>query len=97
MKDAPDQIEDKVWRSYGILLYARVLTSGEVMNLLSALRLGLSLQLIDAVSLPKINELLIITQPAHIQKYYDREMDATERDMIRADLVRESLEAGDKE
>jgi protein arginine kinase len=96
MKDAPDQIEDKVWRSYGILLHARVLTSGEVMNLLSALRLGVSLRLIDKVSLPKINELLIITQPAHIQKYYDREMDTTERDMIRAELVRESLQAGDK-
>jgi protein arginine kinase len=96
MKDAPDQIEDKVWRSYGILLHARVLTSGEVMNLLSALRLGVCLQLIDKVSLPKINELLIITQPAHIQKYYDREMDVTERDMTRAALVREKLGAGDK-
>jgi protein arginine kinase len=96
MKDAPDQIEDKVWRSYGILLHARVLTSGEVMNLLSALRLGVSLQLIDKVSLPKINELLIITQPAHIQKYYDREMDATERDMTRAALVRETLATGDQ-
>jgi protein arginine kinase len=93
MKDAPDQIEDKVWRSYGILLHARVLTSGEVMNLLSALRLGICLKLIDKVSLSKINELLIITQPAHIQKFYDREMDTTERDMVRAALVRESLQS----
>ncbi len=91
MKDAPDQIEDKVWRSYGILLHARVLTSGEVMNLLSALRLGISLNLIDKVSIDKINHLLIITQPAHLQKYYNREMDPTERDMVRAELVREAL------
>lgn len=91
MRDAPDQIEDKVWRSYGILLHARVLTSGEVMNLLSALRLGVSLNLIDKVSIDKINHLLIITQPAHLQKYYNREMDATERDMMRAELVRQAL------
>ena len=91
MNDAADQIEDKVWRSYGILKHARVLNSGEVMNLLSALRLGVSLKLIDKISLGQINELLIITQPAHLQKYYDREMDTNERDMVRAELVRERL------
>jgi len=94
IKDASDQIEDKVWRSYGILKHARVLTSGEVMNLLSALRLGLSLKIFDKVSLMQINELLVITQPAHIQKYFDKEMDSTERDMVRSDLVRENLTIG---
>jgi protein arginine kinase len=84
MKDAPEQIEDKVWRSYGILTNARVLTSTEVMNLLSAMRLGL----IDKCDYKMLNELLIITQPAHLQKYVGREMDTTERDMVRADLVR---------
>lgn len=91
MKDASDQIEDKVWRSYGILNHARVLTSGEVMNLLSALRLGISLKIIDRVSLDQINELLIITQPAHLQKYYNREMATAERDMVRAGLVRQRI------
>jgi len=61
MKDASDQIEDKVWRSYGILLHARVLSSNEIMNLLSALRLGVSLKLIDEVSLDDINDILIVT------------------------------------
>jgi protein arginine kinase len=88
MRDAPDQIEDKVWRSYGILTNARVLTSNEVMNLLSALRLGLSLGLIDKCNYKMLNELLIITQPAHLQKFVGREMDTTERDMVRADLIR---------
>lgn len=91
MKDASDQIEDKIWRSYGILKHARVLASGEVMNLLSALRLGICLKLFDKVSLNQISELLIVTQPAHLQKYYGREMTSAERDMVRASLVRESL------
>jgi protein arginine kinase len=58
------------------------------MNLLSAMRLGLSLGLIDKCDYKMLNELLIITQPAHLQKYVGREMDTTERDMVRADLVR---------
>jgi len=77
-----------LWRSYGILTNARVLTSTEVMNLLSALRLGLSLGLIDKCDYRTLNEMLIITQPAHIQKFVGREMDTTERDMVRADLIR---------
>ncbi len=91
MKDAPEQIEDKVWRSYGILNNARVLTSNEVMNLLSALRLGLSLELTDKITYKELNELMIMTQPAHLQKLVGREMGNTERDMIRANLVRERL------
>lgn len=91
MNDAPEQIEDKVWRSYGILNNARVLTSNEVMNLLSALRLGLSLELTDKITYKELNELMIMTQPAHLQKLVGREMDNTERDMIRANLVRERL------
>lgn len=96
MRDAPEQIEDKVWRSYGILTSARVLTSNEVMNLLSALRLGLSLQLIDRITYREINQLMIITQPAHLQKLVGREMDNTERDMIRAELVRDRLAGTEK-
>lgn len=96
MSDAPDQIEDKVWRSYGILCNARVLTSSEVMNLLSALRLGLSLALIDKFSIRELNELMIVTQPAHLQKFVGREMDNIERDMVRADLVRDRFDKSEE-
>ena len=89
MRDAPEQIEDKVWRSFGILTNARVLTSNEVMNLLSALRLGLSLEIINKYDYKMLNELLIVTQPAHLQKYIGREMNNDERDMVRADLIRQ--------
>ena len=95
MNDAADQIEDKVWRSYGILSHARVLTSKEVMNMLSALRLGLSLGIIDKFDYRELNELMIITQPAHLQKYINREMDNVERDIARADLVRQRFNKSD--
>jgi len=89
--DAPEQIEDKVWKSFGILSYAKVIPSAEAMNMLSALRLGLSLELIDKFTYKDLNELLVLTQPAHIQKMAGREMDNTERDMARAELIKERL------
>lgn len=83
-------------RSYGILTHARALTSNEVMNMLSALRLGLSLGIIDKFNYRELNELMIITQPAHLQKYMGKEMDNVERDIVRADLVRQRLNRPDE-
>ncbi len=91
--EAFEQIRDKIWRSYGILKYAHVLTSEEVMNLLSALRLGIAIGVIDFIDIPLINEILLFSQPAHLQKYYMEEMDQDRRDFIRAQMVREKFAA----
>jgi len=90
-KEAKDQIEDKIWRAFGILKFARVLTSEEVLNLLSAIRLGIGTETIKGVTLSQINEILALTQPAHLQKYFNRKMDPGERDRVRAELVRSKL------
>lgn len=89
--EAADQIEDKVWRAFGILKHARVLTSDEVMNLLSALRFGHAMKIIDFLDAALINEILLLSQPAHLQKFYGREMDHNRRDFVRAQMVREKL------
>lgn len=89
--EAADMIEDKIWRAYGILKHARVLTSEEVMNLLSALRLGHAMKIIDFLDLALINEVLLLSQPAHLQKFYGSEMDHNKRDFVRAQMVREKL------
>ncbi len=91
MDEAEDMIEDKIWRAYGILKNARVLTSDEVMNLLSAVRLGHAMNIIDFLSLSLINDILLLSQPAHLQKYYGHEMDSNRRDFVRAQMVREKL------
>ncbi|UCD93423.1 MAG: protein arginine kinase [Candidatus Zixiibacteriota bacterium] len=91
MDEALEQIEDKIWRAYGILKFARVLTSEEVMNLLSALRLGVAMKIIDFVDIALINEILLLSQPAHLQKYYEEEMSSDRRDAVRAEMVREKL------
>ena len=94
--EAGEQIDDKVFRAYGILKHARVLTSEEVMNLLSAVRLGVALGRINFLTIEMVNELLLLSQPAHLQKYYEEEMDTDRRDILRAELVREKLRAADR-
>lgn len=94
--EAGDMIEDKIWRAYGILMHARVLTSEEVMNLLSAVRLGHAMEIIDFLDIALINEILLLSQPAHLQKYYGHKMDTNKRDFVRAQMVREKLRAGQK-
>ncbi|MCK5125263.1 MAG: protein arginine kinase [candidate division Zixibacteria bacterium] len=90
-EEALDQICDKIWRAYGILKYARVLTSEEVMNLLSAVRLGMAINVIENISIDTINEILLLSQPAHLIKYYGKELDSNQRDTLRAEMVREKL------
>ena len=94
--EAADMIADKIWRAYGILKHARVLTSEEVMNLLSALRLGHAMKIIDFLNIAQINEVLLLSQPAHLQNYFGAEMDAAKRDFARAQMVREKM-AGSKD
>lgn len=89
--EASDMIEDKIWRAYGILKNARVLTSDEVMNLLSAVRLGHAMKIIDFLDISLINEILLLSQPSHLQKFYGSEMDNNRRDFVRAQMVREKL------
>ncbi|NOX96814.1 MAG: protein arginine kinase [Nitrospirae bacterium] len=85
-------LEDKVFRAYGILKNVRIIDSSETVNLLSALRLGVDLGLTEDISRQAINELLIITQPAHLQKLQGRALSPAQRDVKRAELIRERLE-----
>jgi protein arginine kinase len=66
LRDAPAIIEDKVWRAYGLLRYARALSFEEAMNLLSGVRLGVGVNLIPDVGMYTLNKLLVYTQPAHL-------------------------------
>lgn len=82
---------DYVSRAIGILQHARVISSGEAMDLLSGLRLGTDFGILMGVTVTKLNELMLVTQPAHLQKVAGRELSAAERDEYRADLMRERL------
>jgi len=85
-------LEDKVFRSYGILKSARLMTRGEAMQLISDLKLGINLGLIENNSMEKLNELTALIQPGCLQKYYSKELSENERDIKRAQLIRETLQ-----
>jgi len=84
-------LEDRVNRSLGILKSARIITSQETIELLSMLRLGCDLGMIKDIDRRTINELFIITQPAHLQKLENKKLSSDERDVKRAELIRKKL------
>lgn len=86
-----DELEDKVWRAYGTLKYAKILTSGECSKLLSTVKLGVCLGILKEVDLDKVNELIVTCEPAHISLAAGKALSAEERDRSRAALVNKSL------
>jgi protein arginine kinase len=89
-------LEDRVWRSYGTLRSARIITSQETIELLSMLRLGVDLNLIKDINRGTVNELFILTQPAHLQKIEGRKLSPQERDLKRAELLRQKIVKSEK-
>jgi protein arginine kinase len=61
------------------------------MNLLSLMRLGVDVGSFPGVDRSLVDELFILTQPAHLQKQHSEKLSAEERDLLRADMVRERL------
>jgi protein arginine kinase len=93
LRDARTQLEDKVWRAYGTLRFCRSIQAKEVINLCSAVRLGVAMGLSGLPPLRVVNELLVLTQPAHLQRQAGAEMSPAERNVYRAQVVRERLTA----
>jgi protein arginine kinase len=91
LETKPKMVLNQIGRAYGILANAHSITSKETMNLLSFFRLGVDLGHFENVERWKVDELFIITQPAHLQKHFSEKLGAEERDLLRADMVRERL------
>lgn len=89
------KLHDKVSRAHGILQSARTITSEETMHLLSSLRLGINLNLVDGIEISTINELFIHTQPAHLQKINHAQMESSDRNAARASYIRSRLTTPD--
>lgn len=84
-------LEDRVFRSFGILKSAHIISSQETIELLSMVRLGSDLGMIKDIDRRTINELFIVTQPAHLQKLENKRLSSQERDIKRAELMRSRL------
>ncbi|MBU1912510.1 MAG: protein arginine kinase [Candidatus Omnitrophica bacterium] len=86
-----EALEDRIWRAYGTLKSAHIITSTETIDLLSLARLGVDLGVIKQADRALINELFVITQPAHLQKLEKKKLSPNQRDVKRAEIIREKL------
>jgi protein arginine kinase len=91
LEKKPKMVFNHIGRAYGILANAHSISSKETMNLLSLMRMGVDIGLFPAVERALVDELFILTQPAHLQKQHTEKLSAEERDLLRADMVRERL------
>ena len=88
LKDNKNEIEDRVYRSYGALKYARKISSDEAIKLISDVLLGKNMGIIKEESVIPIMELIVGISPAHIGQ---NELTADERDLSRSEMIRNNI------
>jgi protein arginine kinase len=93
VRDAGYIIEDKLWRAFGTLRFARSLSFDEAMNYLSGVRLAVGLHLIPRLSVYTLNKLLVLSQSAHLAAREGRALTESETEVARARFIRTVLAA----
>jgi protein arginine kinase len=93
LNDRTVALDDKVSRAVGLLRSARLMASEETLFLLSHLRMGINLGRVKNIDIQTINELFLLTQPAHLQKIQGRKLEGDQRRSARADFIRQRLGA----
>lgn len=91
MEQKKTHVLDHVGRAFGILSHAQVLSSKETVDMLSRLRLGIEFNIVKNVTVTRINEVMLLTQPGHLQKIASKVLDPEERDELRAQIVKQKL------
>lgn len=90
-RDNQEQLDDRIARARAILMGARSISSDETMHLLSSLRMGINLGMIDDVTIGDVNALFVHTQPSHLQKLHGGPLNTAERNTARASYLRSRL------
>ena len=85
------EVEDKIWRALGLLQNARLMDHTEAMRLLSLVRLGAASKRLTTLSTDSIDRLITEVQPANILTKFGEELTDSERDIHRAELIRERM------
>ena len=85
-----DYIEDKIYRAYGILKYARTISSKEAKSLISDVLMGKNMGIIN-IDNGELIELMIMAEPAYIEHMAKKKLSPEERDKTRAELIRDTI------
>jgi len=92
LRGAGPRTEDLIWRAYGLLRHARLLSYRDLMELLSGVRLGVALGLLPLPGVGLLNRVMIFSQAAHLAEAAGRELSRPERQTHRAEYVRRVLD-----
>ena len=85
------ELEDIIYRSYGILTNCRKISYEETRDLLSNIKLGTDLGILSELTDLKVQKLYLYTKPANLQKYLGRQYEAIERDIKRAEVIKQII------
>lgn len=91
LKSKGIDFEDKVYRAYGSLMYAKKMSYSECAKLISIVRLGINMGIINEIDNKKLNEISVFTKPATMQKCLKRELLPEERDEERGKLIKQIM------
>jgi protein arginine kinase len=91
LEHRPHALDDKIWRAIGQLRSARLISSGEALQYLSHVRMGLHVNRLSSVDLATLNELFLQVQPAHLQKLHGGRLTGEQRSIERAKFIRARL------
>lgn len=91
VEKASISLEDRLYRSLGTLITARILTSEEAATSLSNVRLGIELGIIKHISKNILLECMSYMQPGLLQRHIGMHLQPEERDIYRAQILRELL------
>ena len=95
VRDSGEELADRVWRAYGLLRYARSVSGQEALSMMSEVRLGIDLGIINILPAKAFNELLVMTRPSYLDKLAGMDcMEDTKRDRFRAAVIRGKLKGG---
>ena len=86
------ELEDRVYRAYGILKFASKMSSDECKKLLSDVKLGVDLGIIKELDDSKIKKLEIYTKSGNLQKYLGKKLDGYEREIKRAEVIKKVIQ-----
>lgn len=85
------ELEDQIYRSFGILSNARKISSEEVKELVSLIKLGTDLGILSELNDVKVKKLELYTKPANLQKYLGEKLDNKQRDIKRAEVIKQII------
>ena len=92
MRESQASLEDRVWRAYGVLTHARRINTEETLHLLSAVRMGVHMGILEGLTIDTVNRVFLLAQPAHLQKLQGTELSGDERSVVRATFLRSQLD-----